>query len=314
MKHLLHPAYLTGLLIMLLTWGNASPTQACNVCGCSLGGQYFGILPQFQKNFIGLRWSQAKFYAYMNHQSEYLTEEYSHDTYAKVELWGRFYLHPKWQLFAFVPYGYNDMDGTEQVVSASGLGDISFMTNYLLVNTGEDKTKKFKHTLVVGAGLKLPTGQHNLEDQGLLVNRNFQMGTGSTDFILSTVYTLRYQKTGLNTEVGYKINTRNADDYLFGNQFHATSQLFYWQNIQAVSLLPNAGLYYEQAEKHREGRVIQTNTGGNALLLSAGLETYINHFSVGLNYKHPLAQRYHSDDIADIAAKDRWMVSISYNF
>jgi hypothetical protein len=31
------------------------------VCGCSLGGNYFGILPLYNKNFVGLRWSQAKF-------------------------------------------------------------------------------------------------------------------------------------------------------------------------------------------------------------------------------------------------------------
>lgn len=288
--------------------------HACDVCGCSLGGSYFGILPQFNKNFVGLRWSQAKFNAHMNHHSEYLGEEFSNDTYSKVELWGRFYVSKKIQVFAFVPYAYNDMNGTEQVLKASGLADVTLLSNIMLFNTGEDKKKKFKHTLVAGGGIKLPTGSHDLEDQGKLVNPNFQLGTGSTDFLLSTVYTLRYQKVGLNSELGYKINTRNSNDYLFGNQFHASGQFFYWQNVKAFKFLPNTGLYYETADHHKAGNIVQSNTGGSALLFTSGLETYYNNFSIGVNYKYPLAQEFNSDDISTIKSKQRWMISLTYNF
>ncbi|UII25704.1 transporter [Fulvivirga maritima] len=241
-------------------------------------------------------------------------EEYSHDTYSQVELWGRFYLTERLQVFAFVPYGYNDMDGTEQVVSNSGLGDISVMANYMLVNTGDDDGKTFKHTLMVGGGVKLPTGDSDMKDRGELVNPNFQLGTGSTDFMVNSIYTIRYQKIGLNAETGYKINTRNSDDYLFGNQFHASAQFFYWQNIGDFSFLPNVGTYFESAESHEEGKIKNENTGGNALLLSTGLETYYKKFTVGFNYKHPLSQDFNSDDIASIESKSRMMVSLTYNF
>jgi len=288
--------------------------RACDVCGCSLGGGYYGILPQFSKSFVGLRWSQAKFYAYMNHQSEYLQEERSNDTYNKVELWGRFYVGERLQIFAFVPYSYNTMRGTEQNVTTSGLADITLIANYLLINTGEDSTKMFRHTLSAGAGVKLPTGKSNMMDKGALVNPNFQMGTGSTDFLVSAIYTVRYMKVGSNFEAGYKINTANADEYRFGNQFHASYQFFYWQNLKPFTFLPNAGLYYEQADHHKDGAAIQTNTGGSALLLSAGLETYISQFTIGFNYKHPLNQHYNSDSIADIQSKDRFMVAFTFNF
>jgi hypothetical protein len=302
------------ILILLMFILIDISANACDVCGCSLGGNYYGILPQFSKNFIGLRWSQAKFYAHMDHDSQYLADEYSHDTYNKVELWGRFYVNKKFQVFAFVPYSFNTMNGTEQVISAHGLGDITLLGNYLIFNTGEDKTRKFKHTLMAGAGIKLPTGSNDLSDRGKLVNANFQMGTGSTDFLTSAVYTLRYQKVGLNTETGYKINTRNADKYHFGNQFHASSQFFYWQKVKSFSFLPNAGAYYEQAARHKQGSVVQANTGGAALFATAGLETYFKNFTLGVNYKHPLSQIYNSDDVAQIESKDRWMLSITYNF
>lgn len=289
-------------------------THACDVCGCSLGGNYFGILPQFNKNFVGLRWSQAKFYAHMNHDSQYLGEEFSNDTYNKLEVWARFYINKRMQVFAFVPYSYNSMNGTHQVVNTHGLGDITLLSNFMLLNTGESKTAKWKHTLIAGGGIKLPTGSHNLTDQGLLVNPNFQLGTGSTDFLVSTVYTIRYQKLGFNTETGFKINTRNKNDYLFGNQFNASGQVFFWQNVKSVSFLPNVGLLFETGSKHKDGSIFKPNTGGSALLLSSGMETYFKTISLGVSYKHPLAQNYNSDAISTIESRQRIVLTLTYNF
>ena len=301
-------------IIILITIILPLRTYACDACGCSLGGNYFGILPLYNKNFVGLRWSQAKFYAYMDHHSEYLPPEYSNDTYRKVELWGRFYINKRFQVFSFIPYAFNTMDGNEQKVSINGLGDMTAMANYLLFNTGEDETRKFKHTLLAGGGLKLPTGKFDTEDKGKLVNRNFQIGTGSLDFLLTSVYTIRYQRVGANIEAGYKINTRNSNQYHFGNQFNISSLFFYWQKVKSISFLPNAGVYYEQAAKHKDRGIIQANTGGSALFATAGLETYFKSFTVGLNYKHAMSQNYNSDNIADIKSKDRWMISLTYNF
>lgn len=302
------------VVIVLSGLAAAHPAHACDICGCSLGGNYFGILPQFNKSFVGLRWSQAKFYAYINHNSAYFREEFSNDTYSKLELWGRFYVTRRVQVFAFVPYSYNHMNGTSQKVQTHGLGDITLLSNVMLLNTGEDKARKFKHTFMVGAGIKLPTGSYDLEDQGKLVNPNFQLGTGSTDFLFSSVYTLRYRKIGFNTELGYKINTRNENDYLFGNQFNGSGQVFFWQNLKSFSFLPNAGVYYEAAEKHKVGSIEQVNTGGEALLFTSGLETYYKSFSVGVNYKCPLAQKFNSDNISSIESRQRWIVSLTYNF
>lgn len=300
-------------IILLLSCATIQ-SFACDVCGCSLGGNYYGILPQFNKNFIGLRWSQASFFTRLNRGSQYLHEEYSHDTYSRAELMGRYYLTKRIQLFAFMPFNYNYMHGSDQTVYHQGLSDMTITANYLLINTGDDKTRRFKHTLLAGGGIKLPTGKSNLQDNGKLVNPNFQMGTGSTDFLLSTIYTIRYQKFGLMTEAGYKINTRNREEYRFGNQFHASSQVFFWQNIKSFSVLPNAGVYYEQAQQHWDGDIIKTNTGGSSVLAALGIETYFRRMTVGINYKHPLSQKFNTDETAIISGKDRWTLSFTYNF
>ena len=300
-----------SLLFLILVLSSLSG-KACDVCGCSLGGNYFGLLPLYNKNFVGLRWSQAKFNAHMDHHSKYLQKEYSNDTYHKVELWGRFNVSSRLQLFAFVPYSYNHMDGNVQDVRASGLGDVTFMANYMLFKSMDDDNQSLKHMITVGGGLKLPTGKHDKTDQGTLVNPNFQLGTGSVDFLLNATYTIRYKKVGMNVETGYKINTRNQNDYLFGNQHYVSSQLFYSKKLGVFTLLPNTGIYYERASQHKDGKSVLTNTGGTALFLSAGLETYVANFSVGVNYKKPLTQHYNSDSIADINASNRWTIGVTY--
>jgi hypothetical protein len=287
--------------------------QACDVCGCALGGGYMGLLPEFDRNFVGLRWSQAKFNAYMNHHSEYFQNEYSHDTYNKVELWGRFKLGKRFQMFAFVPYSYNDMNGSVQKVTTHGLGDISLLGNFRVLRTMNEEAR-FQHSWMVAGGVKLPTGKYDLQDNGMLVNPNFQLGTGSVDFILNTSYQVTRGKIGAYFETGYKINTRNKEDYLFGNQFYLSTNVLYTIKAGEFTFLPNAGLFYEHADQHKDGEVIITNTGGNALFLSSGVETYYKKISFGVNYKSPLAQNYNSDSIADIEARGRWMLNVTYSF
>lgn len=300
--------FFIALFIVLFATG----ARACDVCGCSLGGNYFGILPLYNKNFAGLRWSQAKFHSYIA-PTQNLAAQQSNDTYSKLEFWGRYYLTKRIQLFAFIPYVYNDMNGTDQVVSAQGLGDINVMANYVILNTGEERSS-FKHTLIAGGGIKLPTGKFNLEDKGKIINRNFQMGTGSVDFNINAVYTIRYKKAGINLETGYKINTRNSHDYLFGNQYRASGQLFLWHKVGPVSLLPHAGINYEQAARHKDGDILQFNTGGTAWLGAGGMDIYIRKFTVGINYQKPVSQQYNSDDTADITGKARWTASLTFNF
>jgi hypothetical protein len=199
------------------------------------------------------------------------------------------------------------------VVFAQGLGDINILTNYVLINTGEENAD-FKHTLIAGGGIKLPTGKFSLTDNGKVINRNFQMGTGSLDFNINAVYTLRYKKVGVNLETGYKINTRNRNNYIFGNQYRASAQLFYWQTMGPVSLLPHGGMNFEQAAMHRDGDIFQVNTGGTAWLGSGGIDVYINRFTLGINYQKPVKQSYNSDDMAQITSKARWTVSLTFNF
>ncbi|MEO7990745.1 MAG: hypothetical protein ABI663_14450, partial [Chryseolinea sp.] len=123
-----------------------------------------------------------------------------------------------------------------------------------------------------------------------------------------------YGRMGLNTEGGYRYNLTNSNDYKTGNQWHVSSQLFYWQKIKSISLLPNAGLLFEQGEKNKDGSELQTYTGGSALLATAGMEIYFKKFTMGFNFKKPIQQNLNNDDAAYVQARTRISASLTYNF
>lgn len=288
--------------------------SACDICGCNMSGLYFGFLPVNKSHFIGLRYSQASFKAYIDNDDYYFADEFSDDTYRKVELLGRFSLSEKWQVRYILPYAFNTMEGSHQNVRTNGLSDPILMTYYNLFNSENKPAQKLAHTLVLGGGIKLPLGEHDKQDQGKLVNPNFQLGSGSVDYILGLNYTARRNALGVNVESSYKLNTANSSGYRFGNQFNTSANVFYYLETTQFSVLPFAGIYHELAAMHTTHDILEANTGGQAWLGTAGLQLFRNQLMVNLQYQTPISQSYHTDSHATITGKDRFSISIIQNF
>lgn len=300
--------YLFSILFLTITFSSL----ACDVCGCRLGGLSYGILPQHFQHLVGVKYSYARFYAQMDHDSEYYNDEYSNDTYQRIDVIGRISILPKLQLNVQLPYLINQMDGSHQKVSSDGVGDPIVMLYYTLLNTGLEDFD-WKNSLRVGGGVKLPFGEYRKEDDGLLINRNFQLGSGSVDYLLSANYTLSYNNWGLNTETSYKMNGTNDVDYHFGNQFNASAYLFRYLETNTLGFLPYGGVYYEFSQKHTEGKVDQVNTGGTALFTTLGTQVYWKQFSLTMDYQAPINQTFNSDDVATIETKGRFSVGIVWS-
>ncbi len=288
--------------------------MACDVCGCKLGGLYFGILPQYNTHFIGVRYSQATFRSSLQYNSDYLEDESSQDTYQRIDLMGRYSLSKKFQLNFLLPYMQNNMEGTHQDVTSSGIGDPVVLVYYNPVNTGEVLFKRWKQSLLVGGGLKLPLGAYRKEDGGKIINRNFQLGSGSLDYLLSANYTLRYKEWGINLESSYKFNTSNKLGYKFGNQLNASSYLFYYVQTPQVSFVPYAGVFFEKAGTHLDGKITQANTGGSATFGTLGTQVFRNNLTLTLQYQHPMAQHYRTDRVSTIETGSRFTVGLLFNF
>ena len=278
---------------------------ACNICGCGLGGYHYGILPQFQKNFVGLRYDYR---SYTSHMDESHTFDTSNEFFQNIELWGRFYPSKRIQVFAFVPYKINYRDEGSETLRLKGLGDIRISANFNLINTYDSSNTIVKNTLLLGAGIKLPTGRFTEIRDGLTVNQNFQLGTGSVDYVINLIHTIRYKKLGLNTEAAYSFNTTNKDEYKFGNTITGNMSVFYIYNKNFLTLMPHTGMSYECNKDNSQFGIPYEDTGGWATLYQAGVDTFFKNVSLGITYSHPGKQDLFN---GSVHAHDRYSVRIS---
>jgi len=280
------------LLLAAACWLSWQSALACDVCGCSIGGQYLGILPQFNSHMVGLRYQYRSFVT--NHPASLLEDhgpERSEEYFHTAELWARAQLSKRWQVFFFAPYHVFRQSGFG--TNVSGIGDVQLTASYILLNTADSATT-LKQTLQIGGGMKMPTGQYQQHQDGESLNPNLQPGTGSWDFQLNASYTLRYGKVGFNSEATLRYNTANANDYRFGHRVNAAAKVFYWQQGRRLGWLPYAGLAMELAGVDSDAGERLSLTGGQLWLGEAGIDLYYQRFSIGAAIQVPVFQ-----DLAD---------------
>lgn len=75
--------------------------------------------------------------------------------------------------------------------------------------------------------------------------------------------------------------------------------------------MPNAGIFVEQAGHDSSLQVVNTQTGGYAAHLNLGTEVYFDKFSVGVSYRHPIAQ-YLSQ--GELRANDQFSTHLTFLF
>ncbi|MCS6967056.1 MAG: hypothetical protein RMJ44_02650 [Cytophagales bacterium] len=267
---------------------------ACEICGCGVGNFYMGITPQFNRHFIGVRYRRI---AYQSHlapdgKATYLT---TNELFQTPEIWARFYPTQRWQVMAFLPYHFNQQTDYHQTFTKTlaGWGEATFLTNYRVVdNVADTFPHRLRHNLLIGGGIKLPTSRFKFDanDNRQVANPNFQLGSGSTDFLATLLYIIRAGKWGLSTDLNYKFNTANLDGYRFGNRLNGQITLFYARNFRGISVLPYAGVFGEFSYKDTHHGAELTNTGGRALFAVAGAELYVGRIAIGGNVQQPLLQ------------------------
>ncbi|PWL31723.1 hypothetical protein [uncultured Roseivirga sp.] len=300
------------ILVALIAVLSIPKTWACDVCGCSLSGLYFGYVSMQNRHFIGLKYSSASFKAYIDNDDYYFQDEYSNDTYQRFDLTGKYRFSPRFEVRYVVPYIINNMEGSHQNVRSSGLGDPMIVGYYSIFNTGEN-IEGIVHSLNVGAGLKLPVGEFEKTDDGEIINRNFQLGSGSLDYILSANYMVRFGKYGANVESSYKINSANSMNYEFGNQANVALNVYRYLETASFSVLPFVGAFYEQGDYHYNEGIREANTGGKAIMATLGAQIFVNRLTLNAQYQTPIKQTFNTDDFASIEGGDRFSIGLYYS-
>ncbi len=269
--------------------------NACDICGCGVGNNYIGILPEFHRHIFGLRYRYNSLYTHIGAGGNftYLTTK---ETYQTTEAWGGWNLGKKFRLMATVPYSFNERSNQGKVLQKNGLGDVAVAGYYQLVNTRHVvlKNKLLVQSLWVGSGVKLATGAYNPADKTDANNNAnlFQLGTGSYDFNLSAMYDVRIQDAGLNINGNYKITTANKYNYVYGNKLGVSAQAYYkWRILKTVTLAPNAGLQFESGAQDTDKNLKVFASGGKVLLGTGGAEVSFSKFAVGASYQKIMHQQ-----------------------
>jgi len=304
-KTILFSAFIIGFL-------SISPTYACDVCGCGATNYNFGILPQFHKNFVGIRYRYQHFESHPQNKGAFVNTQ---EIFQSTELWGRFYMAPRLQVLAIMPYSFNTQSNYAETKRLQGLGDASALVSYNVLDkfTLKDSLTTVKHSLWLGVGVKTATGkyEYNRLDFTQVANANFQLGSGSWDALLNAMYTFRYRNFGVNTNTVYRLTTKNEAQYQFGNRVNASLSAFYVKQFKAFGLMPNAGVSLDWGQKDtNEGKKV-VETGGYAALLTGGLDAYRKNWSVGINAQVPLKQNLGD---GHLMTHERVNVSLTYLF
>lgn len=286
---------IAGILIFCL---NCS--FACDICGCSTGNYFTGPFTHFQKKFVGVRYSFRHYYSQMADDPA----EFSKDLYQTIELWGGMNIGKRWQVMGFIPYNINRQEMELHPHSEKGIGDITLLANYRILEKGMNQ-------LWIGGGIKLPAGKF---EPGFahhpVPSANVQPGSGSVDFIFNATDVLQVGNWSFLGNVNYKINGTRKE-FRFGNRLNVSAFASRSLNAGTISFIPHAGLLYE----HLDGNVLQKqkveDTGGSALLASAGADVQLGKINLGMNMQLPVAQNF-SNNQTD--ARLRGMVHVSYIF
>ncbi len=295
-------------ILLLLIIAGLQQTHACDLCGCNSGNYFIGPIPQFNRNFVGLQYSFQHYNTLLNNDNTQFSKDFFQTT--NLMLGSKFLTN--WQLFLFVPYNINHSLSDEGPRSINGLGDITFLADYNLLDIkalNKDTETVFQQ-LMVGGGIKFPTGKFRVDSAEIVSTANVQSGTGSYDFLMNAIYSFQIRSWGFNLNTNYKIN-RSAEHFKFGNLFTVNTILFRNFHIGTVTLSPNVGLLYESVSANMNYSQKVKDTGGYDLFSVLGFELRYKNISVGANVQIPL-----KSDLSkgQTTAETRGMCHLSYMF
>lgn len=278
------------LAAVVICWLYTPNVYACDVCGVNLSNQQLGLLPQFSQHFAGIQYFQtANKGSHPSLFSRDITEN-SRQVYRVWQLWGRYQLSQRIQVFAFIPYVSNANSDSVQTIGTSGIGDPSLTANYAVPLPNAEK-----QLLLVGMGLKLPAGRYTRNEGNALAS--LSTGSGSLDLLGNINYTRKLNSWGFNAELSYVFTGTNRSHYKFGNRTHIAYTAFSWWKYGDWTWMPQVGVRGEHSLKDYDNydrKWLNTQTGGVQSYATIGLQTLYKSVGFRAQAQIPLYQNYAS--------------------
>ena len=215
-----------------------------------------------------------------------------------------------WGVQAEVPYDYRSFrakDDAGDIVTRnwSQFGDVRVRGIY----TG------FFEDMSAGVtfGLKLPTGSHTF-DSGF-VDRDTQIGTGSTDILLGGFY--RHNLTRDNNwdwfaQLELDVPVLIQNEYRPGIELDTAAGIDYRGfSAGGVSISPVAQMIFSERTSDSGAAADASNSGYQRLMLSPGIEFHIHPVKIYADAEFPVYQNFTGNQLA---APVLFKVSLSWMF
>ncbi len=291
---------------------------ACDFCNC-----YLGLNPGYNKNTVGFRSSLRNTSFDMPGQNlrvAHLGENQPvvdqggllEETYVSYELFARLYPTSKLQMIVNMPYNINTIDYNQQSETRSAFSDLTLIGMYQLANTTTLDSLKVRHRLFGGVGIKLPTGKYKTpEDVTIPMADHLYSGTGSTDVLFVVSYIGKFKSLGWNVDLNLKLNTKNSLDYQYGSTLNLVPRLFYEIKTHSFIFYPHLGLAFETGGADEDDGVPQTDTGGQMIFGSGGLDIYFKMISLSSDVRLPVYENMAEGMPVD---KSWFIASLNFHF
>jgi hypothetical protein len=298
----------TIIIIALLL---ASKTWACEICGCGHSSFQIGLLPTFNKGFLGLRYSYSRFTSRMRNEPS----QFSNDYYQSMELWGG-YNYKKLQTMVFLPYIMSTKRSDDGVAYSNGIGDAMILLNYKIFDVtrlSKNESTTMKNQLYAGGGIKLPTGvsRVNVNDPEFNIGDfNSQAGTGSVDYMVNATHNLMFNNSGVISNVAYRINTANSDHYRFGNRTYLSSMYYYTITKKTMRIKPSAGVNYQTNRVNKFNGERVADSQGYNFNATLGINLLYKKFGVNAMGFIPVAQNNYD---GQTQLKTKFLVGVTFS-
>ncbi len=311
---LLKSSLVVGLLLI------TTVLNACDMCGC-----FMGVLPSDRRSFVGAFYRYRSFSGkdvpgqkifpdgslktlHDAHATE--TVEDGYEIYRAVELRARYYLHQRLELNIVAPYLMNKDVTPTSNVSVSGIGDITLMAGWQLIDDLEKG--KFRHRLLLGGGVKLPSGNPNNTKDGFRYSLLIQSGTGSTDGLLYGTYQLGYKNWKLSLTPVYKFNGTNRFEERIHNSTTLFGNIYYkWEVNDNLAVLPSALVYYENTKGLFSNDEFVEGTRMNTLMSGVGADVFWKNFGFNFGAHLPV---YEQENNSGLESRIRLMAGVTMFF
>lgn len=233
------------------------------------------------------------------------------ESFKVVELRGRIFVHRRIEAGVQVSWVQRKSRMYGVFNETSGLGDATVSIGYHLLRRLDDEYR-FKQRLVLGAGVKLPTGNASACDaNGVRKHLYFQNGTGSVDEIVYLQHVLGFGKFGSSVTVSSKFSGRNNFKEQLKPAFTLNGAVFWQWSKDKFRIAPQIQIYGEHTKGLYVNDVYESRSGMSMLMGGVGTDIFFGQLGVHTGFQLPLYEVTHD---SDPSATFRAMFGVSWSF